>query len=458
MNGYYTERNYSKNDNFSNNYYSDRLNQNSLFRNFLINENIESSKKKFFAPKKKEILPSYTNIKERIEKGRIDIKSKFNIDNTLFRDIQSKDILVYSQFAKNISEYFFGPFGIITESNVNLKKYHNLKEQIKKKELVSKIYAGNWLYLDENPKYNRYIARLKNNRKLLLNMRGNFTTEDDFTQKLHSIYLKSSKKKNVKEEEKTPEKNIFEFTSIGKPYKRKSSISPKKSINKEKINKLILNISPNFFGKSRNKNIYSIEQKKNKTMYNVDSYTRKKTIKNIFLKDRLNEKANKKKKKYFSNLKLTINNKINSLKSPIKNMREQIFTIKNNNKVFHTFGENKDKYKEDIEVIGGDDRKDKENEDFMEYFIKKAYQFQVQNKRKLIPRKMFFTYYEKRGNPIRESLKEFVRNIEKTKEEERKRRYGKTIRNQFHNNFRLIKKLGKELDELKIKKKMLFDE
>ena len=71
---------------------------------------------------------------------------------------------------------------------------------------------------------------------------------------------------------------------------------------------------------------------------------------------------------------------------------------------------------------------------------------------------MFFTYYEKRGNPIRESLKDFVRNIEKTKEEERKRRYGKTIRNQFHNNFRLIKKLGKELDELKIKKKMLFDE
>ena len=56
-----------------------RLNQNFLFRNFLIDENVESSKKKFFASKKKEILPSYTNIRDKIESGRKDIKSNFNI-------------------------------------------------------------------------------------------------------------------------------------------------------------------------------------------------------------------------------------------------------------------------------------------------------------------------------------------------------------------------------------------
>ena len=49
-------------------------------------------------------------------------------------------------------------------------------------------------------------------------------------------------------------------------------------------------------------------------------------------------------------------------------------------------------------------------------------------------------------------------NIEREKEMERKIKYSKTIRNQFKNNCKLIKKLGKELDELKIKKKLLFDE
>ena len=58
---------------------------------------------------------------------------------------------------------------------------------------------------------------------------------------------------------------------------------------------------------------------------------------------------------------------------------------------------------------------------------------------------------------MRESLKNFVENIEKIKEEERKIKYSKSIREQFRNNFKLIKKLGNEIDELKIKKAILFD-
>ena len=58
---------------------------------------------------------------------------------------------------------------------------------------------------------------------------------------------------------------------------------------------------------------------------------------------------------------------------------------------------------------------------------------------------------------MRESLKNFVKNIEKIKEEERKIKYSKSIRDQFQNNFILIKKLEKELDELKINKKIIFD-
>ena len=392
MNGYYTERNYSNNEDYSNNYNTTRINQNSLFRNFLIEENIDSSRKKFFAPKKKEILPSYTNIKEIIEKGRIDIKSKFNIANTLFHEIQSKDIIMYTKFAKNISEYFFGPYGIITENNINLKKYHNQKEKTKKKALNAKIYAGNWLYLEENPIYNRYLARLKNNRKQILNIGGNFSTEDDFTQKLHDIYIKGSKKKNDKsnsksvKEENTPEKNIFEFTSIDN---KKSPLSQKRYINKDKINNLILNITPNSFNKkTKNKYNYSKEEKRNKTMYNVDSYRQRRTIKNIFLKEHL---------------------------------------------------------------------KEKDSDYYMEKFIRKAYQIQSQNRKQSIPKKLYFTYHE-RGNSVRENLKNFVRNIEKVKEEERKIKYGETIRIQFHNNYKLIKKLEKELEELKIKKKLLFED
>ena len=461
MNGYYTERNTTNNTNnedYLNIFSTKRINQNSVFRNFLIDENIDDSRKKFFAPKKKEILPYYSNIKEKIEDGRKDIRSNFNIENTLFRDIQKTDLVVYSQFAKKISEYFFGPTGLITENNINLKKYHSQKQKKKKAEFDNKIYAGNWLFLDENPNYVRYIARLKNNRKQILNIGGNFSTEDDFTQKLHDIYLKGSKKKKKKSEneEKTPEKNIFEFTTIGKSFsKRKSSFSPKKLIKKRKINNLLLNTTLNTYKK--NKNNYSIQREKNRTMNNINSYRNSRKIKNIFQKERLFEKEIRMKKKYFYNLKLTINTKINSLENPLKGMKEKIDSIRKENRTINTFKENKDKYREDIKVIGEIGRTEKED-DNMEDFIKNIYNYHLETKKKSIPKKIFFTYYEKKGNTARESLKTFVKNIEKEKELERKIRYGKSIRDQFHNNYKLIKKLEKELEELKIKKKLLFYE
>ena len=460
MNGFYTERNYLNNDDYSNIFSTKRINQNSVFRNFLIDENIDDSRKKFFAPKKKEILPYYSNIKEKIENGRKDIRANFNIEKTLFRDIQKMDLVIYSQFAKKISEYFFGPTGLITENNINLKKYHSQRQKKKKAELDNKIYAGNWLFLDENPNYVRYIARLKNNRKQILNIGGNFSTEDDFTQKLHDIYLKGSKKKKQKSpnEEKIPEKNIFEFTTIGKSFsKRKSSFSPKKLVNKGKINNLLLNMTLNPF--ENNKYSYSRKRERNKTMYNINSYRNKQKImkiKNIFKKERLFEKEIRMKKKYFSNLKLTINKKINLLENPLKDMEEKINLIRKGNRTINTFEENKDKYREDIKVIGEIGRKNEDEN--IEDFIKKTYNYHLETRKKSIPKKIFFTYIEKKGNPARESLINFVKNIEKEKELERKLKYGKSIRDQFNNNNKLIKRLGKELEELKIKKKLLFDE
>jgi hypothetical protein len=232
-------------------------------------------------------------------------------------------------------------------------------------------------------------------------------------------------------------------------------LTQRKYINKDKINHLLLNTSPNFFEKN-SRNINSIEQKRNKTMYNDKFTSRKKNkIKTIYLRERLFEKENKKKKKYFSNMKLTINKKLDTMNNPIRNMKKEIYLIKKNNKVFHTFGENKEKYKEDIKVIGEDDQKD--TDDFMDNFIKKAYKIHLQNRKNYNPRKIFFTYYENKGNTARESLKKFMRNIEKIKDEERKIKYGKSIRDIFKNNIRTIEHLGKELDELKIKNKRLFD-
>ena len=68
--------------------------------------NVDDSRKKFFAPKKKEILPSYTNLKEKIETGRSQIKSYFNIKDSIFKEIQVKDLISYSKFAKNIADFF----------------------------------------------------------------------------------------------------------------------------------------------------------------------------------------------------------------------------------------------------------------------------------------------------------------------------------------------------------------
>lgn len=453
MRNYYTERTYS---NRSNNYYTPRINSNSLFRNFLVDENVDDLKK-FFVNKRKEVLPRYTNIKEKIEKGKKDIKSKFDIESTLFKEIQLADTLGYSNFANNASQYFFGPNGIITKENLNLKTFYKQRE--KQKKLSNKIYAGTWFYLDENPKYIRYLARLKHNRKKLLDMGGNFSTENDFTQKLHDIYLRGSRKKKLKQNKKvnTPEKNIFEYTAIKKPYNIKKVYNQRKYINKNNINALLLKTTRNFSeNKSRNTNNNISEQKRSKTMYN-DNHISKgiKKIKTIYLRERLLEKQKKEKKKYFSNLKLTLDKKLNILKIPIKNMKKDIFLIKKKNKTIHTFREVKDKYKEDIKVIGEDDQK--EADDFMNNFIKKAYRIQTQSRKNFNPKKIFFTYFENKGNTVRESLKKFMRSIEKYKDEERKIKYGKCIRETFQSNLRTIENLSKELDELKIKNKRLFD-
>ena len=276
MKNYYTERNYELTDNIQNFYKTERLKPNNLFRSFLIKENADNSTK-YFRFKKKEILPEYTNIRKKIKYQIKEIRSYFDIKGTVFKEIRAKDITSYSKFAKDMKLFFFGPKGMITKKNPQLKKYYYSKEK-KKIGLDTKIYAGRWEYFEENTssKFSRYLNRLKSNKKKLLKISTHFSTEDDVSHRIHDLYLKQKKidEKKKKKEEKKKEsikkiiqrnkrrftmnndinkinifnKNIFEYTSLD-PYNRVNS-----------------------FGNINNTNTFNIKNKRRSSLPNILQY------------------------------------------------------------------------------------------------------------------------------------------------------------------------------------------
>ena len=457
---YYTDRDYEFIDNNYFFYKTARLRLNNIFRSFLIKENADNTSK-YIRNKKKEILPEYSNIKKKFNHHISEIKSYFDIENTIFKEIKSKDILAYSKFAKDLKAYLFGPKGMITQKNYHLKKYYN-SQGMSKIGLNTKIYAGRWEFLEENLKYSRYIQRLKSNHKKILNIGGHFSTEEDVGHKVHDLYLKRKAKKEnkINENRKNLEKNrrrhslvndinqlkifnknIFEFTAIDSITKRNSvqgqnyySKSPASFHEKKKIN--IINNSSTTQNKSKDKTLSEIRHKK--LMLNK--------IKNIFKKEKIKRQINKENKRHFKKLKININTKLNLVTEPSKNLLEKIYTIKKNNETNYNFRNNKNKYKEDIKVIGEDDKRD--NDENMNIFLKTNYKNQLIKKNSSIPAKIHFSYYDRSKLHIHNSIKDFIRNIGKVKQEEREKRYGKNIRDQFQNNIKTIKQLVVNLETL----------
>ena len=90
----------------------------------------------------------------------------------------------------------------------------------------------------------------------------------------------------------------------------------------------------------------------------------------------------------------------------------------------------------------------------MNKFLKANFKKQIIDKKTSIPEKIHFSYFDKSKMNIHNSIKDFIKNIEKKKEEEKERRYGKNIRDQFQINCKTIAQLGIDLDRLKIKKKL----
>ena len=455
MNNNFSDNNFSKTETNFNYFNKDMLKPNSIFRNFLIKENCGNVIKNLQF-KRKEILPEYSDIKKKINYHINEIRSYYDIENTIFKEIKLKDTIAYSEFKKGMSLFFFGPQGAVTKRNKKLKKFYKIQEK-NKIGLNTKIYAGRWEYYDESTKHNKYLNRLKTTRKKILKIGGNFSTEEDINDKLHAIYLKNKEKmqngkisdslridKNILNKKLRRysvinninqvgifSKNFFEYTSID-PLNRKDSSGYVNNFsfrtnNKKYPTALTL---PEIL---READEDSFNRKKNLTMYNSSDL---KKIKNIFKRTRLEQKIKSEKKKHFKKFGKKINMKLNSIVEPSKNLLDCMKTIKKNHQTKLNFKENKYIFKDDIKVIGEDFKK--ENIDNMNKFVETNTKKQRKKDDKSAPSKIYFSYYDKSRNIIHKSIREFVKNLLRNKEEEKERKYFKNIRQHFEDNRRTM--------------------
>ena len=481
MRNFYSERKYAKTEkNFK---------PNNLFRNFLIKENADHSSKHFVF-KRREILPEYTNIRKKINKHIREVKSLYNIENTIFKEIKSKDVIAYNKFAKDMTMFFFGPKGAVTLKNKKLKKFYEKQNKHDKIGLNTKIYAGKWEYYEASTG-NKVLGRLEINKQRKLKTSQNFTQEDDIAYKMHSLYLKRKveKERNRRKEEETADDNhktsrnyvqkskkrhslISDINQISKYNENffKTSIEPYRN-NKKDSTKNIMNSLNSL--RSNHKHSSSINKlpdilkehkyyynntdspKKSKTVNRSPNLNRIKRIKDIVKRERLIEKLRNEKKNHFNKLRLNLSIKLNSIVEPSYILLQSMNLIKKNNETNFHYRNNKIKYKEDIKVIGEDDKKEKT--DNMNKFVKTNYTNRRHNDTKGVPSKIYFSYYDQSKSKIHKSVKEFVRNIWKMKEEEREKKYFKNIRVKFNANRKLIEQLGVSLDNAKKKSKKRED-
>ena len=151
-----------------------------------------------------------------------------------------------------------------------------------------------------------------------------------------------------------------------------------------------------------------------------------------------------KKKKYFNKLKNNLNLKLDSFIDPSKNLLKTIKVIKKKNKTNYKYRKNKmNMNKEDIKEIEEDDKKI--NKDNIIDLIKKSNKNKRNKDSKSVPRKIYFSYYDESRKKIHNSIKDFIKNIWKQKEEERERKYFEKVINQFEANSKLIHKLSMKL-------------
>ena len=399
-----------------------------VFRKFLPNENLyENSKEKNIHINNTELIPDYTDINKKINKSLRTVKNFFNYEKLYFKDTKPRIVETYSTFTKGLSIYFFGPNGKIPDSEL----LRILNQKNKKFNLNEKIYAGALDLYTTLENYNSYSERLKHSIRKKIEISGNFETVKNIDGKIHSLYLKS-KNKNVKEPFlKTSNKDFFMTTVRNKTEENK--------INKYKT------YAKNFYTphmkKNNKKNIFDRNLLLVKKYKHYEPSKTKKL--NFFSRNKSDfNKMIKNREKF----KKSISSKINETESPSMILTKNLKQFFINNSRIHLKKE--DKFKEDIEVIGRDDRK--------EYFanlklgdIRKKL---VLNPKKLemklsAPTKIFFSYYN--SDEGQKSILDFVKEMGKEREQKKQKKYMKTFRDQFYSNWNKINKLSFELDDIK---------
>jgi hypothetical protein len=452
----YSEKKYCKTEyNFSK--------SNDIFRNFLVRENADHYDK-IYQTKRREILPDYTSIKNKIRNRVKEIKSYYDIKGTIFKEIQSNDTMLYDKFKKDVTLFFFGPKGTITQQHRKLKKYYAMKNK-NKIGLNTKIYAGRWEFFENSNTQSRYMDRLKNAKKKILQIGGNFSTEDSLVDRIHHFVSKIKAKEKKEDENLVIDKKILQkklrrFSVVNKTTPMKSfqksffetSIEPsqKKNINDD-INNISL-LRSNFKRGTTINTIPSIlrgNTHKNKLKKIPDL----KKINNIFKKQKILERIKKEKNQHLKKINDKINLKLISIIGNNKVLNDNMDLIKKKNELNYTDENRKEKFKIDAKVIAEDDRKDNYNN--MSKFMEVNSIKQRKKDIKAAPSKIYFSYYDQSRNYIHKSVKEFVRNIWKNKEEERERKYYKNVRKKFKENREYIIQLGMNLDNLINSKKKL---
>ena len=225
----------------------------SLFNNFLIKESKAIYPKQKLSPEK-EIMPEYHDIDTQIQKKISDIRNFYGLA-PIFKEMQSKNSYAMTIFKKGFKQLFFGSKGIVTRKSIDLKNYYKSLEP--KTELNSKIYAGSLDYYDFLSSYNSFFERLKNSRKRMLKISGNFSVSNTSSDKLHAAYAeyeKKRRKKNILIKGKNKKNSLNYFNDA-------NNKTNNANLDKDIKNKTRSNFYSNTYTKNKN-NLFNLEKKK----------------------------------------------------------------------------------------------------------------------------------------------------------------------------------------------------
>ena len=128
---------------------------------FDINNNIS------FFNNNKNFEVQFIDIKKEIKKRSNTLKRYFNIKNSIFKEMQSKNnSLIYQELVNNMGNYFFGPYGKVTEKYKFLRDYYINQDM--KMGFNSKILAGTLDYYSLLSDYDSYTQRINSTKEQLL--------------------------------------------------------------------------------------------------------------------------------------------------------------------------------------------------------------------------------------------------------------------------------------------------